>query len=592
VSVNPAGTAMAQPSSDFQYETLLIPPLKVSPQMILGEVLETMNIRMHCSTGQPTTPRSHESQGDQHKRDSGCVLVMDDRDKLMGILTERDVVRLSISSIDLSTTTIAEVMTTPVFSFLEEELTDLFVVYSFMKRHQIRHLPIVNRIGIVQGLVTISSLRRVINQSYFLRFRQVGEIMTPQVVTVLPTDTIQAAAQRLATYNISCIVVVEAHELDVDKPGTKLEKRISSKPIGILTERDILQFKVLGLNFNTVMVQDVMSTPLTCVMVTDSLGTVQELMYKLKVRRLVVSTIQGDLAGIVTETNLTRVLDPLELYGVLEILKLQVSHLTESRNFLLASQQFNLELAFRKHEFSLVYQPVIDFQTHGIFGAEALIRWHSQAHGAISPSLFIPWAEKTGFLVELGYWILETACLQARQWSESFCGEMVMAINVSSKQLLDPSFSHRIVEILKYTGLSPHLLKLELTESILVEELKDADEHFKRLQQWGIQIAIDDFGTGYASLSYVQHFSFDILKIDRSFVSNIDQKPKNQAIVSSILKLASQLNFKVVAEGVETLAEKSFLHDRGCHYFQGYLVSPPLPAEHWPDFVSKSQRLC
>ena len=393
---------MAQPTADFQIEALLIPPLKVFPQMILSEVLEIMNIRLRCATTQSVDSRSQETQLDRQKREAGCALVIDDRDRLIGILTERDVVQLTISTIDLHTTTIAEVMTSPVFSFPENELTDLFVVYNFMKRHRIRHLPIVNSLDCVQGLVTISSLRRVISQSYFLRFRQVNEIMTPQVVTVLPTDTIRAAAQRLATYKISCIVVVEANALNLDDQGIKLDKRISSKPIGIITERDILQMKVLGLNFDTVIVQDVMSTPLTCVMTTDSLGTVQELMYKLKVRRLVVTTAQGQLAGIITETNLTRVLDPLELYGVLEILQLQVSHLTESRDYLLESQHFNLELALKNNEFNLVYQPIINLQTNEVFGAEALIRWHSN-HGEISPSLFIPWAEKTGFIIELGY---------------------------------------------------------------------------------------------------------------------------------------------------------------------------------------------
>jgi EAL domain-containing protein (putative c-di-GMP-specific phosphodiesterase class I) len=164
-----------------------------------------------------------------------------------------------------------------------------------------------------------------------------------------------------------------------------------------------------------------------------------------------------------------------------------------------------------------------------------------------------------------------------------------MAVNISSRQLLDPFFTDRVLDILKRTDLSANLLKLELTESVLVEHLKDANEHFARLQKQGIQIAIDDFGTGYASLSYIQHFSFDILKIDRSFVSNIDQKSKNQAIVTSILKLASQLNFKVVAEGVETLAEKLFLYDRGCHYFQGYLISPPILAKDWPAFLNRME---
>ena len=546
-----------------------------------------MNVRLYCLTQKSLHTRSDESLQDQQKRAAGCVLVVDDREELLGILTERDVVRLTINNIDINVTTIAEVMTAPVLSFLEEEMTDLFVVYNFMKRHQIRHLPIVNYDGKIKGLVTISSLRKVISQSYFLRFRQVGEIMTSQVVTVLPTDTIQAAAQRLSTYSISCVVVVENHQCSDDTPGIISETNSYHQPIGILTERDILQFKMLGLNFNTVKVQDVMSSPLSSVLVTDSLGTVQALMHKLKVRRLVVTTENGNLAGIVTETNLTKVLDPLELYGVLEILQLQVAHLIESRNNLLELKHFDLDFALQHQEFYLVYQPIVDFQTGEVFGAEALMRWNSSQHGIISPALFIPWAEKTGFIIEMGYWLLETACLQARQWLDTLNLPIVMAVNVSSKQLMDVTFSAQVLEILERTQLPANLLKLELTESILVESLQYADDHFRQLQDAGIQIAIDDFGTGYASLSYIQHFSFDILKIDRSFVAGIEHQPKSQAIVSSILKLANQLKFKVVAEGVETIAEKHFLQERGCHYCQGYLVSPPLEGSAWPAFLSQ-----
>ncbi|MGC9526333.1 MAG: EAL domain-containing protein [Limnospira sp.] len=143
------------------------------------------------------------------------------------------------------------------------------------------------------------------------------------------------------------------------------------------------------------------------------------------------------------------------------------------------------------------------------------------------------------------------------------------------------------MDILKRTGLAPQLLKLELTESVLVDNLSIAAEQFKRLQAEQIQIAIDDFGTGYASLSYLQYFSFDILKIDRSFIASIDQNLKNQAIVVSILRLAQQLNFQIIAEGVETAAERDFLVEKKCHCIQGFGFCPPLEVTEFPEFVRR-----
>jgi len=575
---------------------ILLNPVHVSPQTPLAEALPLMNGIIECPiadqihksrNGEPTELES-QSQTDFHQM-AGCILVVE-AGQLRGILTERDIVRLSLGEMNLEETAIGTVMTTPVFSLREEEVTDLFVVYNLMRRHQIRHLPIVDQGDNLKGLITISSLRRNLNKSYFLRFRQVGEIMTSQVVTVLPTDSVEAAVQRLAAYEISCVVVVRPQISAEDFRQPISFCRSIQRPVGIVTERDILQFKTLGLDLKTVKVQDVMSTPLSCVEPTDSLETVQNLMWQLKVRRLVVTTPEGNLAGIVTESNLTKVLDPLELYGIVEILQLQVCHLIENRDGLLESRNFDLERAFDRGEFRLVYQPQLQLDGGRISGVEALLRWDSPEHGVVAPAEFIPWAEKTHFIIKLGYWILETACRQVKEWQNSLTGDLAVAVNVSGKQLTDPNFVDRTVDILQRTGLAPQLLKLELTESVLVDHLSIAAEQFKRLQAEQIQIAIDDFGTGYASLSYLQYFSFDILKIDRSFIAGIDQNTKNQAIVASILRLAQQLNFQIIAEGVETAAERDFLTEKECHCIQGYGFCPPLEVAELPRFIEAHGR--
>ena len=574
-------------SYDTPEKAILPAPPEVSPKAMLAAVIELMNNYRVCEISEHRQREESSSDWQHLIRNPGCVLVTE-QGKLQGILTERDIVRLTMNETNLEETSVASVMNSPVFSLIREDVTDLVVIYNLMRRHRVRHLPIVNPEQRVQGLITVSSLRRTINTSYFLRFRLVREVMNSQVVTVLPTDSVRAVVQRLTSYNISCVVVVQPQNFDVEN----LEhwefqlSRAEQIPVGIITERDILQFKALGLDLNAVTVEEVMSSPLTFVNPEETLDAAQELMQKNRIRRLVAITSEGFLAGIVTETNLTQVLDPVELYGVLEILQLQVCNLSESRDRLLKAQNFDLVMAFDRQEFRLVYQPQLELSSHKIIGAEALTRWNSSELGNISPVDFIPWAEQTGFINKLGYWILEVACKQAVDWQHMhYLEEMFIAVNVSTQQLMDNHFIARTIEILQSTGLPPHCLKLELTESILVENVNLIAEKLKQLQKIGVQIAIDDFGTGYASLSYLQHFHFDILKFDRSFIMDIDQNPKKQAIVSSILRMAKQLNFKIVAEGVETEAEKSFLQMQECHYIQGFILSRPLEAQDWSNFI-------
>ncbi|MEM9006717.1 MAG: EAL domain-containing protein [Cyanobacteria bacterium P01_F01_bin.86] len=584
---------MSQPPSSYDSpeEAILPPPPQVSPEANLATVIELMNTNRACEISEYRQSEAPYNDWQHLLRNPGCILVTEDG-KLQGILTERDIVRFTMDEVNLEATAAASVMNSPVFSLMREDVTDLVVLYNLMRRRRVRHLPIVDAEQQVQGLVTVSSLRRAINTSYFLRFRLVREVMNPQVVTVLPTDSVRAAVQRLTSYNISCVVVVQPQSFEESSEDWGAQFGCSRQiPVGIITERDILQFKALGLDLNAVTAEQVMSTPLISVSPEEALGTTQELMQKFRIRRLVVKTSEGLLAGIVTETNLTQVLDPLELYGILEILQLQVCNLAESRDRLLRARNFDLVMAFDRQEFRLVYQPQLELSGQAIIGFEALTRWRSSDLGDIPPTDFIPWAERTSFIVKLGYWILEMACRQAVNWQRVSPWEAIsISVNVSTKQLMDHHFIARTTEILNSTGLSPHCLKLELTETVLVENVDPIAEKLKQLQAVGIQIAIDDFGTGYASLSYLQHFHFDVLKIDRSFIMNIDQNPKNQAIVSSILRLAKQLNFKVVAEGVETPAEKAFLTEQECHYIQGFVLSRPLEVQDCPSFMEEHDR--
>jgi EAL domain-containing protein (putative c-di-GMP-specific phosphodiesterase class I) len=233
-----------------------------------------------------------------------------------------------------------------------------------------------------------------------------------------------------------------------------------------------------------------------------------------------------------------------------------------------------------------VYQPQLHLTSARVGGAEALLRWCSPEHGEVPAATFVPLAEQSGFILELGEWVLEQACRQALAWARSPYGPIHVAVNVSGLQLDQSDFVERTCGTLARLGVDPSLIHLELTETVLVENFSNTAEAFRQLQHHGIRIAIDDFGTGYASLSYLQHFSFDILKIDGSFISELPRQSRNQAIVTSIVRLAEHLSFQLVAEGVETPAELALLERMGCPIIQGYAVSPPLEPEDWPAFLA------
>ena len=220
------------------------------------------------------------------------------------------------------------------------------------------------------------------------------------------------------------------------------------------------------------------------------------------------------------------------------------------------------------------YQPIVDLRNYSITGFEALMRWPHPTKGMISPAKFIPVAEECGLIDALGHWILVEACRKATQWPL----DMRVSVNVSPIQLAKPDFVATVQSVLTATGLEPHRLVLECTETIFIEDSEKMLSTLHSLKQIGVQIALDDFGTGYSSLSYLRSFPFDIVKIDRSFISDLDASTSSSVIVQAVILIAGSLGIKTVAEGVETEPQLQLLKLLGCNDVQGYLLGKPAPA--------------
>ncbi|RJF99239.1 EAL domain-containing protein [Noviherbaspirillum saxi] len=237
----------------------------------------------------------------------------------------------------------------------------------------------------------------------------------------------------------------------------------------------------------------------------------------------------------------------------------------------------DLRNALERNEFALHYQPQLDLKTGRLIGAEALIRWHHPVLGTVPPGRFIELAEEIGLIVPIGVWVLRTACRQSMAWQRAGMGPLRIAVNLSARQFYQQDLVATIRDILAETGLEPQLLELELTESMMMNDVEVAVDILRNLKAIGVQLSIDDFGTGYSSLSYLKRFPIDLLKIDQSFVRDITLDPDDAAIVLSIISLAHSLRLQVIAEGVETEAQLAYLQRHGCDYMQGYYFSRPLP---------------
>jgi EAL domain-containing protein (putative c-di-GMP-specific phosphodiesterase class I) len=235
----------------------------------------------------------------------------------------------------------------------------------------------------------------------------------------------------------------------------------------------------------------------------------------------------------------------------------------------------------RLQEFVLDYQPIFSLTTGQLTGFEALIRWHHPQRGLVSPADFIPLAEDTGLIIPLGRWILQTACEQIRRLldQKSTVPPFTISVNLASQQLQDPQFLSELDRLLALTQIKGEYLKLELTESMLMDHADATIEMLQQIRDRNIQLSLDDFGTGYSSLSYLHRFPLDTLKIDRSFVSRMQTSHEDFEIIRTIITLAHTLDMTVVAEGIESMEQKQQLADLGCDLGQGYFFSKPLAAD-------------
>ena len=260
-----------------------------------------------------------------------------------------------------------------------------------------------------------------------------------------------------------------------------------------------------------------------------------------------------------------------------------------------ASRRLGLEaalrLALQNNELTVHYQPQISLDSGNMIGMEALLRWNTREFGPVSPAEFIPIAEDTGLILPIGEWVLRTACRQTRQWLDLGLANLRIAVNLSPRQFRQSNLTGLVSQCLAETGLPATALELEITESSLIEEVDEAIAQCRMLKKLGVKISLDDFGTGYSSLAYISRFPFDKIKIDQSFIRDITENPVNAAIANAAIVLARSLNLSVLAEGVETEAQASFLRSRRCDAMQGYLFSRPVPAAEFEQLLASRKRM-
>jgi diguanylate cyclase (GGDEF)-like protein len=249
----------------------------------------------------------------------------------------------------------------------------------------------------------------------------------------------------------------------------------------------------------------------------------------------------------------------------------------------------DLRAALEREQFHLAYQPIVDVESGVVTGVEALLRWRHPAGGRVGPSQFIPVAEEAGLIGALGDWALREACTQCRAWQRQGLPPIRVAVNVSGRQFRKGELLQSALRALEQSGLEPHFLDLEVTESTMLENEDEIVDTLRHLRELGVRVALDDFGTGYSSLSYLRRLPLDLLKIDRSFVAELTEGDESERIVSAVIAMAHGLGLRIVAEGVETPAQRQILAIRGCDEVQGYLESPPVPPEQIPALLVREK---
>lgn len=288
--------------------------------------------------------------------------------------------------------------------------------------------------------------------------------------------------------------------------------------------------------------------------------------------------------GTTPQQLLAQTLASFSLQGISETQELSCEAISKLQQRYAIEQ--DLRHAIQRNEFQLFFQPLIDAQWQCVTGAEALIRWNHPERGSVPPALFIPIVEAAGLADQVGLWVLNAAARQASEWEGSSSGPLRIAVNISANQLHDAKFAEFLSRTLHNHSLDPASLEIELTEGVASTDDADLARLFAKIRALGVKIAIDDFGTGYSSFSTLRQLTFDKIKIDREFVTDVHLRPQSQAICHSIIALGRGLDICVLAEGVETAEEYRWLSQHGCRHFQGYYFSRPLSAADFLSFVN------
>jgi EAL domain-containing protein (putative c-di-GMP-specific phosphodiesterase class I) len=250
------------------------------------------------------------------------------------------------------------------------------------------------------------------------------------------------------------------------------------------------------------------------------------------------------------------------------------------------SIEAGLRSALDDGEFELFYQPKMNLRTGALTGAEALLRWRHPRRGLIEPAQFVPIAQDSGLINPIGQWVVQETCRQARRWQDAGLPPVPVSVNTSASEFRSRNFLKNIVDVLADTGLDARYFEVEVTESILMEQVETSKSTLQSLKALGVQLAIDDFGTGWSSLSYLRHFPIDVLKIDKSFVQEITSASSMAPIVSAVISMARSLKHRVIAEGIETRDQLAFLQAENCAEGQGYYFSRPVPADRFAEILA------